>query len=71
MCKIFFYSKLKWRPRRRELREIVAQITLDTSNSRNDCYSMNLSDLFNYYNDLCDENEKRNKELEKRMKTKG
>ncbi|WP_160688319.1 hypothetical protein [Clostridium sp. C2-6-12] len=67
MCKEFFYVRLGWRPRRKQLKEIVAQITLETSNSRKDCYEMTLIDLFEYYEALADEADKRNSEYKKMM----
>lgn len=65
MCKRFFYVKLGWIPRRKYLKEIVAQITLETSNSRKDCYSMALTELFEYYDSLADESDRRNAEYKK------
>lgn len=67
MCKRFFYARLGWRPRRKQLKEIVAQITLETSNSRKDCYEMTLIDLFDYYESLADESDRRNAQYKKSM----
>ncbi|WP_459482118.1 hypothetical protein [Clostridium saccharoperbutylacetonicum] len=67
MCKRFFYGRLGWRPRRKQLKEIVAQITLETSNSRKDCYEMSLPDLFEYYDALVEEADRRNTEYKKLM----
>lgn len=70
MCKGFFYARLGWRPRRKQLKEIVAQITLETSNSRKDCYEMTLIYLFDYYESLADESDRRNSEYKKLMNKK-
>lgn len=43
------------------IRKSIAQITLETSNSRRDCLEMPIKELVEYYFDLADELEARNK----------
>ncbi|MDB2161197.1 hypothetical protein [Clostridium butyricum] len=43
---------------------------METSNSRKACYSMTLIDLFDYYDSLVDESERRNQEYKKAMSKK-
>ncbi|WP_157857713.1 hypothetical protein [Gottschalkia purinilytica] len=41
---------------------------METSNSRKDCLQMPLADLIEYYEDLANEVERKNKEYEKSIK---
>lgn len=51
--------------KKKVFKEIIAQITLETSNSRKDCYEMTFIELFDYYDALADEADRRNKEYQK------
>lgn len=53
-----------------ELKRIISQITLETSNSRKDCLTMTLMELMDYYDSLVEESDRRNEEYKKAMKKK-
>lgn len=45
-----------------DIKRIIARITLVTSTSAEWCYNQPLTDLIDYFSDLCDEAEKMRKE---------